>query len=1091
MILLYSFLANGQDFQWARQIKGISSDYADYANGLAVDSSENSYIIGNTESLLFDLDPTISGVNIIDNTNINHTFRGTYLIKVDSNGNYLWGKTFGSYQGSDSSYDVKIGTDGNIYALLTLQELNSSLSIIDSFIKIIKFSPDGTILSTITIPQNYGYNNNLYVHSFELDDQNNIFLNGYFIGNIILDTTNPLMNVSTNSLSSYILKINNGGDFVWVKQFDSNMGSEIAIRPDGNINLLLNNSIGYTLYNIDSIDNTIIWQKDFINQRQRTFHVATNGIVILGEKNYYDTIDVDPSSTVSNISGNNTSFIIFLNLNGTFIDSKQFYKPTNGDVKFTTVTTDSDGNYFFGGTFSDTVDMNPSNNTFNLTSNGYKGEAFYLKLDVNRNFESAIKLGDENPKLSPYNNCEYFRIKKIKIINNNNYLVGDFMWICDFDPSTTNQYTFNTVNSSTINFDGFILKLGSCDSSKLVGDIDQTFCSNSNPTVSSISPNSSSILWYDSANSSSPLSNTTTLLNNKKYYGTRKNGNCPESTDRLEITAHITTSSPAPLSVSSEFCLSENATLANISIMGQNIKWYANITDATTTPTTTLLQNDVTYYASQTVNGCESERTPIFVIVHDINTPTASSPQTFCIQETATVNEIAITGQNIKWYDALTNGALLSSSAQLQNGTTYYASQTINGCESDRIPILINIQNTAAPTGNTNQNFCSSQNPTLNTIVISGTALQWYNSTGSLLPNSTTLQDGITYYASQIVNGCESTTKLAISISLINTLPANNYSELFCDDLNDGSEKVNLSDYHSKIISNTSGYTFSYYPNYSAAENELVKNQIIDFSNFKLALGDNKIYVRINSNTPCYAISELKLTLLSKPQITIPDVVPICENNSITIDAGSGYDNYLWSTGATTAKINIDSPGNYSVTVTNNYSTVSCSTTKSFEVRKSNIATINSIDTQDWTDNQNTITVYATGAGDFEYSIDGIHFQDESQFTNLISGQYTVHVRDKNGCGTVTDEVYLLMYPKFFTPNGDGFNDSWKIKFSDLETTLSIKIFDRYGKLIKELTLNNSWDGTFNGQELPATDYWFIVTRANGNEYKGHFSLKR
>ena len=83
------------------------------------------------------------------------------------------------------------------------------------------------------------------------------------------------------------------------------------------------------------------------------------------------------------------------------------------------------------------------------------------------------------------------------------------------------------------------------------------------------------------------------------------------------------------------------------------------------------------------------------------------------------------------------------------------------------------------------------------------------------------------------------------------------------------------------------------------------------------------------------------------------------------------------------------------------------------------------------------------------------------------------------------------MYPKFFTPNGDGFNDTWNIKFLDLETNLSIKIFDRYGKLIKELIQNNDWSGTMNGNELPSDDYWFIATRADGNEYKGHFSLKR
>jgi hypothetical protein len=80
------------------------------------------------------------------------------------------------------------------------------------------------------------------------------------------------------------------------------------------------------------------------------------------------------------------------------------------------------------------------------------------------------------------------------------------------------------------------------------------------------------------------------------------------------------------------------------------------------------------------------------------------------------------------------------------------------------------------------------------------------------------------------------------------------------------------------------------------------------------------------------------------------------------------------------------------VTVTNNYSTISCSSR--FRSRKSNIAMITSVDTEDWTDSQNT-TVYTTGAGDFEYSIDGTYFQDSNQFLNIISGEYTVAVRDK------------------------------------------------------------------------------------------------
>ena len=94
---------------------------------------------------------------------------------------------------------------------------------------------------------------------------------------------------------------------------------------------------------------------------------------------------------------------------------------------------------------------------------------------------------------------------------------------------------------------------------------------------------------------------------------------------------------------------------------------------------------------------------------------------------------------------------------------------------------------------------------------------------------------------------------------------------------------------------------------------------------------------------------------------------------------------------------------------------------------------INSIETKDWTDTENTITVFTTENGEYEYSIDGINYQESNVFSGLASGKYTVEVRDKNGCGTAKDEIFLLMYPKFFTPNGDGFNDTWKIKFSDIE----------------------------------------------------------
>ena len=84
-----------------------------------------------------------------------------------------------------------------------------------------------------------------------------------------------------------------------------------------------------------------------------------------------------------------------------------------------------------------------------------------------------------------------------------------------------------------------------------------------------------------------------------------------------------------------------------------------------------------------------------------------------------------------------------------------------------------------------------------------------------------------------------------------------------------------------------------------------------------------------------------------------------------------------------------------------------------------------------------------------------------------------------------------LPYPKFFTPNNDGYNDHWTIDFAYLAPSNRIKIYNRYGKFIKELMRNTSWDGNYLGLPQPASDYWFTATRLNGSEFRGHFALKR
>ena len=97
------------------------------------------------------------------------------------------------------------------------------------------------------------------------------------------------------------------------------------------------------------------------------------------------------------------------------------------------------------------------------------------------------------------------------------------------------------------------------------------------------------------------------------------------------------------------------------------------------------------------------------------------------------------------------------------------------------------------------------------------------------------------------------------------------------------------------------------------------------------------------------------------------------------------------------------------------------------------------------------------------------------------------------GCASESFKIKnrQIVAPAFFTPNGDGYNDVWKI-YDPKNEVKTIYIFDRYGKLLYNIPkANESWNGTFGNQTLPATDYWFVIERKLGEPVKGHFSLIR
>ncbi|MDR6966153.1 gliding motility-associated-like protein [Flavobacterium arsenatis] len=564
-----------------------------------------------------------------------------------------------------------------------------------------------------------------------------------------------------------------------------------------------------------------------------------------------------------------------------------------------------------------------------------------------------------------------------------------------------------------------------------------------------------------------------------------------ESSPTIAVVDSLINPNPPTLTLTQPNCNNPNGTItvdtpASEYSFDNGTTWTTDATLNNVVPTTYFIK-------IKDVIGCVSEATMATLIPFTTIIPSPNAtPQAFCIQQNATLADVVVNGIDLKWYDAQIDGTLLPSTTLLGN-SVYYVSQTVDGCESDRISVAISLQNTPAPTGLSPQTFCANQNATLNELIVNGSSIQIYDSpiNGNLLPTTTLLQDGFTYYLSQTLNGCESVQRLAINVVLIDELPANDYSDLVCDDLNDGDETIDLRVYEEDIIANSTAYTFSYYDSFSGAENELA-SALVDEQDYLLNLGQNTVYVRVVFNNLCHTVVELNLNLISSPFIDMKDTYYICENGFTTLTANAGFDSYTWSTGETTRAITVTQARTYSVTVTKNHGTVICSSTKTTTVELSNKATIVEIETLDWTSYDNAITVIVDGLGDYEYSLDGIHFQSSNQFFGLPNGEYTVYVNDIKGCGVAEEDVYLLMYPKFFTPNGDSYNDVWGIKFHENEPNLKVHIFDRYGKFIKQLTNREAyWDGTYNGEMLPSTDYWFVVIRENGKEHRGHFSLKR
>ena len=368
-------------------------------------------------------------------------------------------------------------------------------------------------------------------------------------------------------------------------------------------------------------------------------------------------------------------------------------------------------------------------------------------------------------------------------------------------------------------------------------------------------------------------------------------------------------------------------------------------------------------------------------------------------------------------------------------------------------------------------------------------------------------------------NGCFRVSKVDLVVSATTIPQSFRYTiDNVCDDYindtdpdGDGIEYFNLTEIE-PVLTNQfpagQSYTYTYYLNQTDAETE--QNAITDITNFRNTIPNyQNIWVRIESNLyECAGLGPfLELIVNPLPDTNLGDDFVICIDavtgiGSQIIDATPitpGSYSYLWNPAnpdGNIATYNVTSPGTYSVTVTN--LTTSCSFTDSvsttFSSEPESVSA--SLLTPAFSSGLASIQANAIGGfGIYEYSLNALDWQSSPLFADLPNGSYTIYVRDIQGCGLLlTNTIQTITYPNYFTPNGDGYNDRWNINLPSEYEGL-ITIYDRYGKLIKQISPDSSgWDGTYNGGILPSTDYWFKVEYTEDNirkEFKSHFSLKR
>jgi gliding motility-associated-like protein len=599
-----------------------------------------------------------------------------------------------------------------------------------------------------------------------------------------------------------------------------------------------------------------------------------------------------------------------------------------------------------------------------------------------------------------------------------------------------------------------------------------------------------------------------------QYSVTATVNGCTGPAGTVLITVNAIPSSPAASS-NSPLCAGNNISLIASNISGASYSWGGPNGFSSSLQNPIIVNagtnNSGIYSVTATVNGCTSSASSITVIVNPIpSAPSLSNNSPVCTGNTILLNASTIAGAIYNWTgpngftSSLQNPSI--SNATILNAGTYNASVTVNGCLSSNASTIVNINQTpAAPTATNNGALCEGSNLNLSASVIAGASYNWTgpngftSSTQNCSISNVTIVNVGQYLVRATVNGCTSvagTTTVMVDRPSVSNAGIN---RTVCVSSSVVQMNGTVSGGSGTGIWSTSGTG-----NFSPSNTNL--NASYNLSGADKTTGVVSLTLTSTNNGACpLSASSINITLAPLPVVNAGNDISVCADanvflNGSVINASGGTWSSSGSGSFTPSNTNLNaiynlgsldkSRSNVTLTLTTT-GNGSCAAVSGSILVSINPLPIVNIGGDKYVIEKNSIVLSPqVNESGLKYKWSPASYLTNDTILNPVCQPptditYTLTVKDNKGCSS-TDNVTINVLkipvvPNVFTPNGDGINDTWQIKYLATYPGCTVQIYTRYGQLIFQSTgYSKPWDGTVNGKSLPAATYYYIIDPKNG-----------